>query len=93
MHNLIATIKIDGMGQTLLGLVILALAIVMIRYRRIVGDMCGNAQWMLKVGGIHNLVIIVAIFMVLLSLLMIFHLTDVFFVPLAAPFKMFMIKG
>ncbi len=81
------------MGQTFLGLLGLALAIVMIRFRRIVGDMCGNAQWMLKVGGIHNIVIIAAIILVMFSLLMIFHLEDAFFMPLAAPFKMFMIRG
>ena len=53
------------MGQTLIGFLGLAVAIVFIRYRRIVGDMVGNAQWMLKVGGVHNIIIIVAILLTL----------------------------
>tara|TARA_Y100000310_G_scaffold115120_1_gene113655 strand:+ start:1249 stop:1494 length:246 start_codon:yes stop_codon:yes gene_type:complete len=81
------------MGQTLIGFLGLIVAIIFIRYRRIVGDMFGNAQWMLKVGGIHNIVIIVAILLTLWSLLMIFHLEEVFFIPLLAPFKLFMVKG
>jgi hypothetical protein len=81
------------MGQTLIGFLGLIVAIIFIRYRRIVGDMFGNAQWMLRIGGIHNIVIIVAILLTLWSLLMIFHLEEVFFIPLLAPFKLFMVKG
>ena len=54
----------------------------MMRYREMVGDLIGEAEWMKKVGGVYNLVIIVAVIIFLWTLAEVTGTTSVIFYPL-----------
>jgi hypothetical protein len=53
----------------------------MIKYRERIGEMFGEADWMVKVGGIYNLVIIVAIFIFFWSIASLTGTTGILFKP------------
>lgn len=70
------------MGNFLTGLVGIALAVAMIKYRERFGDMIGEAAWMSKVGGVYNLILIVALFIFFFSIAKITGTSDIFLSPL-----------
>lgn len=54
----------------------------MIKYREQIGGMMGEAQWMTKIGGVYNVVILVAIFIFFWSLASLTGTTDLLFRPI-----------
>ena len=54
----------------------------MIKYRESLGDMLGEADWMRKVGGIHNFIVIIAILIFFWALADVTGTTSVLFGPL-----------
>ena len=58
------------------------LSILMLKYREIVGDMLGEADWMRAVGGIYTLVVFLAIVIFLWSLAELTGTTDILLAPL-----------
>lgn len=75
------------MGDFFLGVIGIILSILIIRFRRIIGDTIGDAPWMQRVGGVFTVTVIAAVGIFFWSLLMIFNLENVFLVPLLAPFR------
>ncbi|MBU0458902.1 hypothetical protein KJ652_04595 [Patescibacteria group bacterium] len=75
------------MGQFFLGLFGAILSMLALKYRRAVGDMFGETEFVSKVGGIYNLVIMVATFAFMYSLLVMFGLTDVVMLPFTGLFN------
>ena len=55
---------------------------VMIKYREAAGDFLGEAAWMRKVGGVHNVIIIVALLVFFWTLAEVTGTTGVLFGPL-----------
>lgn len=55
------------------------LAFFLLKYRQRIGDEIGEADWMLKVGGVYNVIIIVAIFIFFWSFTAITGTSDMFF--------------
>ena len=47
--------------RVILSLIGIVGAFFMIRFRELVGDLLGEAEWMRKVGGVYNVVVIVAV--------------------------------
>ena len=60
----------------------IAISYGLIRYREPVGDIVGNPDWALKVGGIYNVIILFGIFFFFWSLATLTGTTDVLFSPL-----------
>ena len=54
----------------------------MLRYRETIGDMMGEGDWMRKVGGVYNFVIIVAVFIFFWSLAELTGTTSFLFAPI-----------
>ena len=54
----------------------------MIKYREPIGNTFGEAEWMSKVGGIYNLVILIAVFIFFWSLATLTGTTQILFSPL-----------
>ncbi len=54
----------------------------MIKYREMVGDFIGEAEWMKKVGGVYTVVIIVAVFLFFWTIAEVTGTTGVLFSPL-----------
>ncbi len=54
----------------------------LIRYREAIGDIMGQAEWMNKVGGVYNVIVIVAIFIFFWSLATLTGTTGILFAPL-----------
>ncbi len=71
------------MGDFLLGLIGIAFSLTLIKYREKVGGMMGEANWMRKVGGIYNFIIIVATFLFFFSIAKITGTTNIFLSPLS----------
>ena len=55
---------------------------VMLYFRERIGDAFGEADWMRKVGGVYNVVIILAIIIFFWSLAELTHTTDFLFSPI-----------
>ena len=53
----------------------------MIRYRQQVGDMMGEAEWMRKIGGVYNVVILIAIILFFWCIAELTGTTDILFLP------------
>jgi len=66
---------------TFLSIVGLIASILMIKYREKVGDNIGQADWMQKVGGVYNFIIIVSIFIFFWSIAHLTGTTNFFFSP------------
>lgn len=49
--------------------------------RQMFGDMIGEADWMLKVGGVYNLMVIVGVLIFLWSIAELTGTTDILFLP------------
>ena len=54
----------------------------LIKYRQVVGDMMGEAEWMKKVGGVYNTVIIIALIIFFWTIAEMTGTTSVLFGPL-----------
>lgn len=54
----------------------------MIRYRQQIGDMMGEAEWMNKVGGVYNFVVIIAVLVFFWTIATMTGTTDVLFAPI-----------
>lgn len=54
----------------------------MIKYREYIGDAIGEADWMSKVGGVYNVVVILAVFIFFWSLATLTGTTEILFSPL-----------
>lgn len=59
---------------------------VLIRYREAVGDTIGEAAWMKHVGGVHNVIIIVALLIFFWTLADVTGTTTILFAPLKSLF-------
>lgn len=57
-------------------------SVLMLKYREYIGNLMGEAEWMMKVGGVYNVVIIAAIFIFFWSLATLTGTTDILFRPL-----------
>ena len=55
---------------------------VMIKYRETIGDLFGEADWMRKVGGVYNIVLIVALIIFFWTIAELTGTTSVLFAPL-----------
>ncbi len=65
-----------------LSIIGMALALVMLKYREKIGDMIGEADWMRKVGGVYNLIILASVIIFLWSIAEMTGTTNVLFAPL-----------
>lgn len=54
----------------------------LLKYREKVGDLIGEAAWMNKIGGVYNVVIILALFLFFWSIAILTGTQDVFLRPL-----------
>jgi hypothetical protein len=60
----------------------IALSFCMLKWREAIGNMMGEATWMSKVGGVYNVVILIAIFIFFWSLAELTNTTQFLFAPL-----------
>ncbi len=67
--------------QYFLAILGIILSILMLKYREKLGDFAGEADWMKYVGGIYNVVIIIALFCFLWSISVLTGTTDLLFEP------------
>lgn len=67
---------------TFLSIVGIIAAFAMIKFRERVGDMLGEADWMRKVGGVYNVILILAIFIFFWSLAYLTGTTHFLFGPI-----------
>lgn len=68
--------------RIILGLIGIAFAASLIRYREQVGDMFGQPSWADKVGGIYNVIVIIGVLMFFWSLAYLTNTQDIFFAPI-----------
>lgn len=68
--------------RIVLSIIGLVSAFYLIRYRERIGDMIGDADWMHKIGGVYNLVILVAAFIFFWSIAELTGTTDILFGPI-----------
>jgi len=61
----------------------------LIKYRESIGDMVGEAEWMKKIGGVYNVIIIVALIIFFWTIAEMTGTTDVLFSPLRSFFPEF----
>lgn len=57
-------------------------SVFLLKYREKVGEVLGEAAWMQKIGGVYNVVIIIAIFIFFWSIAALTGTTDILFRPL-----------
>ncbi len=69
---------------TFFSIVGLIASVLMIKYREKVGDNIGEADWMQKVGGVCNFIIIVSVFIFFWSIAYLTGTTDIFFSPVVS---------
>jgi hypothetical protein len=67
---------------TFLSLVGIVGSLFLIKYRERVGEMIGEADWMTKIGGVYNFVVIVAVFIFFWSIASLTGTTGILFKPL-----------
>lgn len=60
----------------------MSLAFLFIRYREAIGNMIGEPDWAIKIGGIYNVMILLGILMFFWSIASITGTTDVLFYPI-----------
>ncbi|MBP7114084.1 MAG: hypothetical protein KBA40_01375 [Candidatus Peribacteraceae bacterium] len=68
--------------RIILGLLGIAFAAALIKYREQVGGMLGEPAWADKIGGIYNLVIIIGVIFFFWSIAYMTNTQDIFFAPL-----------
>ncbi len=54
----------------------------LLKYRERVGEMIGEADWMTKIGGVYNFVVIIAVLIFFWSIASLTGTTDILFKPL-----------
>ncbi len=64
---------------TFLSLLGIVASFFILKYREMLGDMVGEADWMLKVGGVYNVMIFVAVFVFFWSVATLTGTTEVLF--------------
>lgn len=67
--------------QIFLGLVGIVISFFLLKYRATVGDMIGEADWMNKVGGVYNLIIIFSLILFFWSIAYMTGTMDIFLAP------------
>jgi len=68
--------------NVLLPILGIAASFVLLYKRQYVGDMIGEADWMLKVGGVYNVMIIVAVLIFFWSIATLTGTSNILFLPL-----------
>ena len=68
--------------QYFLGFLGVIFSFLLLKYRERIGDMIGEAEWMNKIGGIYNFIIILAILMFLWSVSALTNTTHFLFAPI-----------
>lgn len=68
--------------SVVLGLFGIICSILLLKYRERAGDLLGEAEWMNKVGGVYNLMIILALFLFFWSVAVMTGTQHVFLKPL-----------
>lgn len=68
--------------SVLLSLLGIAGSVLMLKYRESIGNMLSEADWMSKVGGVYNVVVIAAVFIFFWSLATLTGTTEILFSPL-----------
>lgn len=66
----------------LVGLTGIALSLAMIKYRSKIADMVGSADWMMKLGGVYNVILLAAFAIFIFSVATVTGTTDVFLAPI-----------
>lgn len=66
----------------ILGLIGIAFGFVLVKYRERVGDMLGEPAWATKIGGIYNVIIIIAALIFFWSIAYITGTQDILFAPI-----------
>lgn len=74
------------MGRYLLILTGIVGSFFLVVYRETVGDLIGEADWMKKVGGVHNFILILALFLFFWSLAELTGTAEFLFSPLTRLF-------
>ncbi len=69
------------MTRIVLSILGMILSLSMLKYREKLGDLIGEGEWMKKIGGIYNLIIILSIFFFLWCVAWLTGTTDVLFSP------------
>lgn len=59
----------------------IALAIILIIKREVIGDTFGEAEWTQKIGGVHALIVYIALFIMIWSIASLTGTTDMLFKP------------
>lgn len=72
-----------GKFFAVLGIIV---SLLMIKYREKVGENVGEAEWMNKIGGVYNFVLILAVIMFFWSVAGLTGTTGIFFAPLRMVF-------
>jgi uncharacterized membrane protein YdcZ (DUF606 family) len=67
--------------STFLGLVGVIGSILLVKYRERVAEMIGSGEWMEYVGGVYNVIIIVAVFLFFFSVATLTGTLDFFLTP------------
>ncbi len=70
------------MGSIFIGLIGIVCSFFLVKYREQVGNMIGEPEWATKVGGIYNVVLIVAIFFFFWSLATMTGTSAILFAPI-----------
>lgn len=70
------------MSSSLLPLIGIAASFLLLKYRESIGDIVGEADWMRKIGGVYNVIVIIAIFIFFWSLAALTGTTNFFLKPL-----------
>lgn len=70
------------MGNILLSLAGMALAVVMVKYRESFAEIFGEAEWMRNIGGVYNVILVTAGLIFFFSLAKLTGTTDLFLAPL-----------
>ena len=67
---------------TFLAICGIILAFFMLKYRERLGDMIGDAEWMSKLGGVYNFIIILSLIIFFWSIAELTNTTYLFFAPI-----------
>lgn len=68
--------------RIILGIIGIIFASVLVKFREQVGEMLGEPEWAEKIGGIYNLVVLIAVAMYFWSISYMTNTQDIFFAPL-----------
>jgi multisubunit Na+/H+ antiporter MnhF subunit len=66
----------------ILGILGIIVSVLLLKYRERAGDLIGEADWMGKLGGVYNVIIIFALFLFIWSVAVLTNTTYFFLAPL-----------